>query len=210
MGEPIKCWVVYRVACPDDANRWSCFADEINARSICACANKACGDGTWDVRAATLGDDASAYHRGLTDAAGMAHAESQEYTHEGPRLACLLVEQTIRRAAEGRAMGEQSPALVAASRAYSTMSSRARRWEAAARRWWQDLGDSRHDAARARRERDTARRELVEVRKLVEEHRKRKAEELVERWSSYGDGACDALDELSDALAAALKGTDHV
>lgn len=79
MGEPIRFWLVYRVACPYDANRWSCFADEVNARSICATANKAWGDGTWAVREATLGDDAAAYHRGLTDAAGLCEQQSDHY-----------------------------------------------------------------------------------------------------------------------------------
>jgi len=48
-------------------------------------------------------------------------------------------------------------------------------------------------------------RELLKVRALVEEHRKRRAASLIGQWSTYGDGACDALDSLSAEIDALGK-----
>ena len=107
MGEAIRFWLVYRVACPDDANRWSCFADEANARSICATANKAWGEGTWDVREATLDGCASAERRGLERAASIADRNERMNREEHPtdyeqgrRGMADEIASAIRRAAE--------------------------------------------------------------------------------------------------------------
>ena len=89
---------------------------------------------------------------------------------------------------------------------------RARRWEAKARDLYQRLGIAQYNSRVSDIERDTARRELGEVRRLVEEHRRRRAASLIGQWSTYGDGACDALDELSAEIDDALgkeQGNEH-